>query len=318
MFNDAFKEVTGLLDRRFLLNVFFPCLIFCGLLIVVGIVGAGGDLIKLVEAWSKQDLGVQILQIVSFLSLITVFSGIVDSQLPTIIRFYEGYPPLNCYLAKIGREFHQSHFNQLLEAVGANYGYLSSHYPSHHHPEQAILTIMPTRFGNILKNSERYPSDRYGLDAVVIWSRLYHLFPDRFIQVIAEAKSSVDFMLVVSTLSSIFALITGVYLLIVKAPGCLFLLCFWGGLAVAWLAYQGALASAVIYSQQIKTGFDLYRQELFKQMRLKLPPNLKTEKEQWKEVYKFLYQNFPISSEYTDSDKEKSSDTKKNENLPDV
>lgn len=312
MFNDTLKEVTGLFDRRFLLNVFFPCLVFCGLLIVVVIVGAGGDLIKIAEAWSKQDVGVQILQIVGFLSLMTVFSGIVDSQLSTIIRFYEGYPPLNRYLATIGKRFHQNRLKQLGEEEEKYYEYLYSCYPSHSQPEQ----VMPTRLGNILKNSERYPNDRYGLDSIVIWPRLYHLFPDRFIQIIAEAKSSVDFMLVISTLSSIFALISSVYLLIVKASGWLFLLCFWGGLTIAWFAYRGALASAVLYTQQIKTGFDLYRQELFKQMHLKLPDNLKAEKKQWKEVDQFLYQNFPLSSEYTNSDKEESSDTKKNENSP--
>lgn len=312
MFNDAFKEVTGILDRRFLLNAFFPCLIFCGMLIVVVIMGAGGDLTKIAEAWSKQDVGVQILQIAGFLSLTTVFSGIVDSQIPTIIRFYEGYPPLNRYFAVIGKHFHQKRLKQLGEDEEKYHGYLYSYYPSHHQSEH----VMPTRLGNILKSSERYPSDRYGLDAVVVWLRLYHLFPDRFIQIIAEAKGSVDFMLVVATLGGIFALISGVYLLIVKASGWLFLLCFWGGLTVAWLAYRGALASAVLYAQQIKTGFDLYRQDLLKQMHLKLPPNLEDEKEQWKKVNQFLYQNFPLSWEYTNSDREESSDSKKNEHLP--
>ncbi len=307
MFNDALKEVTGLLDRRFLLNVFFPCLVFCGLLMVVGVVGSGEDLLKIAAAWSKQEAGVQILQVVGFLSIITVFSGIIDSQLPAIIRFYEGYSLLP-RLATTGKDFHKKRLQQLGKEEAKYYGYLQSYYPSHYQPKQ----VMPTQFGNILKNSERYPSDRYGLDSVVVWSRLYHLFPDRFIQIIAEAKGSVDFMLVISTLSGIFALISGGYLLIVKASGWLFLLCFWGGLAVAWLAYRGALASAVLYAQQIKTGFDLYRHELFKQMHLKLPHNLKDEKEQWKKVDQFLYQNLPLLPDYTSAEAA-SSDNQKNE-----
>ena len=318
MFNDVLKEVTGLLDRRFLLNVFFPCLVFCGLLIAVVIVGTGGDLIKIAEVWIKQGVKVQILQIVGFLSLLTVFSEIVDSQLPNIFRFYEGYSPLMncCHLKNVGIKFHQSHFKQLRktpEAEKENYNYLSLYYPSHYDPEKAIKIIMPTQFGNILKNAESYPSDRYGLDAVVIWSRLYPLFPERFIQIVGEAKGTVDFMLVISSLSGIFALISGIYLVIIKASGWLFLLCFWGGLGLAWLAYRGALASAVVYAQQIKTGFDLYRQELLKQMHLKLPTNLKNEKEQWEEVRRFLYQNFPLSGEYTNSEEEKIPDAKKNE-----
>jgi hypothetical protein len=297
MFNDALKQVTGLLDRRFLLNIFFPCLIFCGLLVIVAIVGSGGNMTMTVATWNQQDAGLKILQIVGSLSVITVLSGVVDSQLPTIVRFYEGYPPLNRHLATIGKTFHQNRLKHL-----GDEGYLSSNYP---HPSK-LDQVMPTRFGNILKNSEQYPKERYGLDSVVVWPRLYHLFPDRFIQIIGEAKGTIDFMLVISTLSSFFALVTGIYLLIVKASGWLFLLCFWGGLAIAWLAYQGALASAALYAQQIKTGFDLYRQELLKQMHLKLPHNLKNEKEQWKEVYAFLYQNFPRLPEYTNSSNESS------------
>ena len=266
-----------------------------GLLTVVALVGAGEDLTKIAAAWSQQDVGVKILQIVGALTVVTVFSGIVDSQLPTIIRFYEGYPPMNRHLSTIGKRFHQRRLAQLGKADRTHFAYLHSHYPSHHQLDQA----MPTQFGNILKNSERYPIDRYRLDPIVIWPRLYPLFPDKFIQIIAEAKGSVDFMLVISTLSGLFALITGAYLLIVKAPGWLFLLCFWGGLSIAWFAYQGALASAILYAQQIKIGFDLYRQELFKQMQLKLPDNLKDEKEQWQAVYQFLYQNLPLPSKYT-------------------
>ena len=311
MFNDVLKEVTGLLARRFLLNVFFPCLIFCGLLIVVVIIGAGGDLVKITGAWSQQDTGLKVLQIAGFLSVVTVFAGIIDVQLPTIIRFYEGYPPLNRYLAIIGKHFHQNRLQKLGKEEAKYYGYLHSYYPSHRDPKQA----MPTQFGNIIKNSEQYPKEHYSVDAIVIWPRLYHLFPDRFIQIIAEAKSSVDFMLVISTLSGLFAIISGGCLLYVKASGWLFLACFWGGLFIAWLAYRGALASAVLYAQQIKIGFDLYRQQLFKQMRLESPDNLKNEKVQWKNIYAFLYQNSPLVSwEYIiSSNEDRSSDANKKE-----
>lgn len=151
--------------------------------------------------------------------------------------------------------------------------------------------VMPTRLGNILRNAELYSYDRYNIDAVIMWSRLYNLFPERFIETIAEAKSSLDFMLVVSTLSSIFALFTGVYLVIVKASGLLFITCFCGGLFLAWLTYRSAIASALLYAQQIKAGFDLYRHELLKQMHLELPKTLSEEAELWNEIGQLLYRN---------------------------
>jgi hypothetical protein len=162
---------------------------------------------------------------------------------------------------------------------------------------------MPTRLGNILKNAERYPLDRYEIDAVLIWPRLYNLFPEPFIQSIGEAKSSLDFMLVVSTLSSIFAIVTGVYLVIVKASGWVFLVCFWGGLFLSWLAYKAALGSALIYAQQIKAGFDLYRHEFLKQMRLELPKTPIEEMKLWNNICQLLYSsNTQVLLEYKDSD----------------
>lgn len=152
-----------------------------------------------------------------------------------------------------------------------------------------LQEVMPTRLGNILKNAELYPFDRYEIDPVLIWPRLYNLFPERFIQTIAEAKSSLDFMLVVSTLSGIFALASGVYLVIVKASGWFFLLCFWGGLFLVWLAYGAALGSALLYAQQIKAGFDLYRHELLKQMRLELPKTPTEEIKLWGKIRQLLY-----------------------------
>ena len=110
-------------------------------------------------------------------------------------------------------------------------------------------------------------------------------------------------MLVISALSGIFALLSGVYLLIIKASGGLFLLCFWGGCLVGWLAYQGALGSAVVYAELIKSSFDLYRNELLKQMRLPLPKTPQEEMKQWREIGEFIYfNNTAVAWEYNKSD----------------
>lgn len=169
-----------------------------------------------------------------------------------------------------------------------------------------VRQVMPTRLGNILKNSELYPYYHYHIDAVLIWPRLYNLLPETFLQTIAQAKSSLDFDLVISALSGIFGVLSGGYLLMVKATGWLFLLCFWGGLLVAYLAYQSALSSALLYAQQIKAAYDLYRNELLKQMRLPLPKTYPEELEQWEALCRFLYINDrPPSQQYQDPDSSK-------------
>lgn len=394
MFNDVLKEVTGLLERRFLLNAFFPSLIFWGLLIIVAFAGTGWDLSKLAQIWNQQDITFKTLQIVGFLSWVMFFSGILNSQSNAIVRFYEGYcnfPLLsNLFsgLAWVGKQWHQNQLEsldgeqqmqalaqqmkkvaqnrQLLEAdlnsintqqpsspsglqppgidgifsqlhklfkkiqhvlleikyqqqrkklaklnqqahrlqakLGGLYESIYFYYPKLSDARQ----VMPTRLGNILKNSELYPYYHYHIDAVLIWPRLYNLLPETFLQTIAQAKSSLDFDLVISALSGVFGLFSGGYLLIVKAPGWLFLLCFWGGLLVAYLAYESALSSALLYAQQIKAAYDLYRNELLKQMRLPLPQTYLEELEQWEAICRFLYINDrPPFRQYQDRDSSK-------------
>ncbi|NMF66134.1 hypothetical protein DP113_05615 [Brasilonema octagenarum UFV-E1] len=210
------------------------------------------------------------------------------SQQQKKLRLEEQLKKLEEQLKKLQ---HQDNSGKLYETI-----YL--YYPLPTQPEQ----VMPTRLGNILRNAELYSRDRYDIDAVLIWPRLYNLFPGHFIETIAEAKSSLDFMLVVSALSSIFALFSGIYLVIVKASGLLFLTCFWGGLFLAWLTYQSALGSALLYAQQIKAGFDLYRHELLKQMRLELPNTPLEEPELWEKIGQLLYHNIRVELQYKDTD----------------
>ena len=373
MFNDVFREITGVLDRRFLLNAFFPSLIFWGLLVVVAFAGAGWDLVKLAQIWNKQDVTFKTLQIVGCLSWVTFFAGILTSQLTAIVRFYEGYWnfPLGRRLAVIGKNWHQERLKELdcdtrLKAITDQLqnvqtqlvvidNALSNNSPQPSNSSQNLAqlqkeksqllkqqtrlkkqqtwlkeqqtqleenqasfynsiylyyplptqpnNVMPTTLGNILKNAELYSFDHYDLDAVLIWPRLYNLLPNSFLQTFAEVKSSLDFMLVISALSVIFALLSGVYLLVIKASGWLFLLCFWGGWLVGWLAYRGALGSAVVYGELIKSSFDLYRNELLKQMRLPLPKTPKEEIKRWQEIREFLYSNnTEVAWQYTEPD----------------
>jgi hypothetical protein len=169
--------------------------------------------------------------------------------------------------------------------------------------------VMPTRLGNILKNAELYPDLRYGVNSVLVWPRLYQLLPNHYLQTIAEARGSLDFMLVIATLSGIFALASSLYLWIVKAKWWLFLLCLCGGMVVAFWAYLGALQNAFLYAQVIKAGFDLYRYKLLNQMRLPLPTSPSQEQQLWQQVNNFLYRGIPFSGlHYTNNPPENSQD----------
>ncbi|MBB5078382.1 hypothetical protein [Nonomuraea endophytica] len=57
------------------------------------------------------------------------------------------------------------------------------------------VDVVPTAIGNILLAAEQHPRLRYGLDPVVIWSRLQPLLPDPFAAALKDAKASLDLML---------------------------------------------------------------------------------------------------------------------------
>lgn len=299
MFKDVLTQVTGILNRRFLLNTLFPSFIFWGLLLAVIIFGQGYSIPEITNSWNKQETTLKIIQLIIFLSLVAFSSSILSSQQTRILRFYEGYWNLP-FLENISKRWYKLKHEKLDQQIDVNsndpcYQDIYLRYP----PRKQRQQVMPTRLGNILKNLELYPRQRYMIDAVLIWPRLYQLLPENLLQSIAEAKSSLDLMLVISWLSGLFAFVSGIYLLSMGAAWWFFLVCFWGGLLVAWLAYQGALASAILYAHQIKTAFDLYRNELFKQMRWQLPTNLEDEKKKWETLCQFLYRNFPGDWNYS-------------------
>src|SRR2546421_5835879 len=107
MFTDVLKEVTGALDRRFFLNVFLPCLIFWGLLVVTWFAGHG-ELSNVVRNWSEQETSIQVLQAIGLLSWVILFSNVIASNSTAILRFYEGYWdfPFGALLKKRGERWH--------------------------------------------------------------------------------------------------------------------------------------------------------------------------------------------------------------------
>ncbi|MCA9936795.1 MAG: hypothetical protein KC415_22825 [Anaerolineales bacterium] len=285
MFANVLNQITGKLDSRFILTLFFPSLIFWGGLTVVYFAHSGLE--TAVTTWRAQNADIQIIQIIMALAWVTFFAYLLGNQLTWLTKQFEGYwnwfPLLGKRLAKL----RQKHYQRVLAWLDENGRYEAIYYgfPFPNEPE----AVMPTRLGNILKNSEQYPFKRYDADAVLLWPRLYAVLPDGFSKTLEAAKASLDFMLVVSCLSGLFAFMSGIYLLAVQSVWWLFLLCFLGGLVVAWLAYNGALEAAITYGQLIKSAFDLYKDDLCKHLGYELPKSLVEERAFWGNVYDLIY-----------------------------
>jgi hypothetical protein len=284
---DLLKGVTDFIGARFAATAFFPSLLFSSLLLLV-VVADKGEIATAIVTWDKQDTTTKLLELAAFLSLVMFISSLVESMTLTLLQFYEGYWafPGGRTLRRWGAGWHKNYLEGLRKASdkgnNAADDKIYLYYPT---PSDVPYTVMPTRLGNILLNSELYAQERYFINSVLVWPRLYYLFPDPFVQAVAQSKARLDFMLVVTSLSWAFSIISGIYLFAVGAHWSLFLGCFWGGSVIAWLAYRGALGCATLYAQHIKVGFDLYRMQLLNQMRIKmLPTTLRGERSTWPKV----------------------------------
>lgn len=282
----ALSQAAGFLERRFLLNAVLPSTIFWGALILV-FTGTDGGVAGTARAWTVQDLTLRVVILLAFLAWVWFSASIIASQWGNVIRLYEGYywlGPLRI-IGRLGRLWHQRRLVRLLQRGESEQAYQS--YPSEYRLEE----VMPTRLGNVIKTAELYSTERYDADCVLLWPRLHHLFPPSFVAMVTDARASLELLLVISVLAIAFGLSAGARLLWAGVRWEVFLVVYWGALATAFLTYLGAIDSARSYGQQLRVGFDLYRGELIKQMRLPLPGTLAEERERWNEMYFFFVRN---------------------------
>jgi hypothetical protein len=157
----------------------------------------------------------------------------------------------------------------------AEYGRIDRRLRQFPGPEHDFL---PTRLGNILRAAERRPYDRYGLDSIICWPRIWLLLPDGAKKELIDARADLN---------------NGVRLL---AWSCLFLIwTIWSlwAIPIALLsisfAYSWILDSAVVYGDLIESVFDLYRTSLYKSLRFPLPENAAEEKTAGLKITQYLF-----------------------------
>lgn len=262
MITEAVQQIAGLFSRRFFFNALLPTFTFASLTLAVAIVG-GGSTSDRVQQWNNLDLLAQLLLIFAYIALVYMFAAALASQWRNVVRLFEGYPlaaiAQRLGFVPIGKRWHQERMQSLLsEDEGGRPDQAYYRYP----PERYLEKVLPTRLGNILLAGERYPQDRYGIDAIYFWPRLYPLLPEEYQREYELAVIQYQFPLVVSFLSSISAFLCGGILLTQRASPFLFVGVLLGGIGVAYAAYSSALMSAVELSEIQRSAFDLYRGRL--------------------------------------------------------
>jgi len=197
--------------------------------------------------------------------------------------------------------------------------------------------VMPTKLGNIIKASEVYAQDRYSIEAVNVWPRLFAVLPAQFLKDMEEKNNHFMFLLNSCLLLFIasgvaqFAGLAGYYReacsisWICKIFQKQYLLelgfhnttplrfiffsvvLFLGGLLLYTIAVNAARDFGYFY----RAGFDLYRMDLLLKFKRELPKSLDEEQNLWLEISEFLavgenlvWETNPISYDLRDLEKQ--------------
>lgn len=276
------EAASAVVDRRLLTTTFLPVLIFLSALAAVAVAGVGWA--TAVRWWAGLGAEVQVVMSGLVLAGALLFSQLLAVRRAGLIRVYEGYWDGLPYGERLAERCRQ----RFMAADDQR----RSLYPVDG------SRLMPTALGNILRGAEDHSGDRYGIDGVTAWPRLYPTLPDSFRQTFAAAAGDLDLMVTVSGLGLAFSLAGGV-LGALLLPWYWALGCCWGGLVIAWWGYRGAVRAAEPYGELFRSAFDVYRWTLLDAMGLRRPTEYGGEPEQWRQLDKLWVIGAPDSAHVT-------------------
>lgn len=117
--------------------------------------------------------------------------------------------------------------------------------------------LLPTRLGNILRAAEDRCAQKYGLDAVICWPRLWLLLPESVKGELSAARDVLNLTARIWLWGVLFLLWAPVFW--VWWPLLL-------GLVTAWLASRWMVQAAQVYGDLLESAFDLYRFQLYESL----------------------------------------------------
>ncbi|EIV92688.1 hypothetical protein [Frankia sp. QA3] len=248
-------------------------------------------------AWlDRQTPAVQVLAILTGLLTVAASAVVVNQAAPSALRLLEGYwpawaDPLRHRLAARAATraaADQQAWQTAYAAVQppavptsrqlAVYTRLERRRRRHPSPATPGY-FLPTPIGNILRAAERRPTDKYGLDTVICWPRLWPALPDTLRTDLLAARTALD----TATTTALWALLFTAF-----AP--FTLLAIPTGLAVAALTVTWVIpARAQTFGELIETAYDQHRTTLYTQLRWPLPARPADEKAAGQQLTAYLW-----------------------------
>lgn len=147
--------------------------------------------------------------------------------------------------------------------------------------EGEVMRRMPTRLGNTLRAAETWPNDKYGLDAVKCWPRLWLVLPEGVKKELSDARAGLD--------AAAGLWIWGVLFLVWTVWA------WWAlpvGVGVSLAAYVGMVNSATAYGDLVESAFDIYRPSLYAALRWPMPSSPAEEQQCGEAVTRYLWRGY--------------------------
>jgi len=149
--------------------------------------------------------------------------------------------------------------------------------------------LMPTMLGNVLRNGEDYAGERYGLDALTVYPRMYPSLSKS----ISDAMSRQLDVIAVTAAMCVSSIAAALATAPVVRRLDLWSLIPLGALLLGVLAYRGALRAAGTHATLFATAFDLHRFDMLQALHYELPKTVDRELELNRELTTFLQSRLP-------------------------
>lgn len=141
----------------------------------------------------------------------------------------------------------------------------------------------PTAMGNVAKTIQAYAVRRYNMNFEFFYSRFQPLWQKdpQFGPLLQSVRTQMDFLISAFLLTAVWSILWGLWLFATGGPVQAFLIAALVGpiVSVAW--YQAAVVHYRTLADVLRTGIDLFRFELLKQLSLPVPTGVQEEYQLW-------------------------------------
>lgn len=137
---------------------------------------------------------------------------------------------------------------------------------------------LPTRLGNLLRAYELRPYEKYGLNALICWPRLWLLLPKHVRDELQAARENLDHAVEIWFWGMVFTV--WIYFTWWAAPLALLQM---------YMARQWLLDEATTYGELVEAAYDLHRLDLYRALRWPLPSGTDKEWEAGQALTAYLW-----------------------------